>query len=165
MALARIIRHLFHPDWLTRRAFPRETLARIAAAIAASEREHSGEIRFSVEGALHPFALWAGKTARQRAVEVFSELHVWDTEANNGVLIYLLLADRDVEIVADRGFRAIVTTAEWEAVCGEMERHFARGEFEAGALTGIAQAHALIARHFPVRGENPNELPDQPAVF
>ncbi len=164
-SLARLMRHLFHPGWLVSRAFPRQALARIAAAVAASERGHAGEIRFVVEGALDFLPLLRGQTARQRALEVFSSLGVWDTEANSGVLIYLLLADRDVEILADRGFNGRVPPREWEDICREMEDRFARGEFERGALDGIARIDALSRRHFPPAGGNPNELPDAPAVL
>jgi uncharacterized membrane protein len=161
----RLFRHLLFADWLTRRYFPPSLLRRIEAAVATSERGHSGEVRFSVEGALHPRQLWHGMEGRERAVEVFSNLRVWDTAANNGVLIYLLLADRDVEIVADRGLSNRVLPSEWEEICRSMEAHFARGEFEAGSLLGIAKVDALLRRHFPVDGANPNELPDAVSVL
>ncbi|HNA29504.1 MAG TPA: TPM domain-containing protein [Thiobacillaceae bacterium] len=164
-SLSRMARHLFHPRWLVARAFPRRSLDRITAAIAASESGHRGEIRFVVEGCLEFPALVRGATARQRAVRVFADLGVWDTEANSGVLVYLLLADRDVEILADRGLNGRVDGAEWEAICQEMETHFRRGEFEAGALAGIARIDALLRRHFPAAGAHPNELPDQPALL
>lgn len=164
-AFTRVIRHLFHPAWLVRRAFPRRTMDRITAAVSASERDHAGEIRCVVEGALDFLSLMRGVTARDRAVQVFSDLRVWDTQDDNGVLIYLLLADRDVEILADRGFNGKVTGEEWEAICREMEGHFARGEFEQGALAGISRVDALLRRHFPVTGANPNELPDAPALI
>ncbi len=163
--LTRLIRHLFHPAWLVRRVFPPGTMDRITRAVSASELGHGGEIRFVVEGALDFPHLWHGGSARRRAIQVFSDLRVWDTEANNGVLIYLLLADRDVEILADRGFNGKVAPQEWEAICREMEACFARGEFEQGALAGITRADALLRRHFPVAGANPNELPDAPAVI
>ena len=98
------------------RAFPPSAMAAIEEAIAKSEREHSGELRFAVEPALDTSALLAGQSGRERALEVFSQLRVWDTEENNGVLIYLLLADRDIEIVADRGVNARVPQAEWEKI-------------------------------------------------
>lgn len=161
----RLFRHLFFPDWLTRRYFPEHVLKRIEAAVAASERGHAGELRFAVEGALHPGALWAGVTARERAIEVFSSLRIWDTAANNGVLIYLLLAERDVEIVADRGFNGLVAPAEWEAICLEMEACLRDGKFEAGALLGIERVDALLRRHFPGNADNANELPDAPSVL
>ena len=163
--MKRLFRHLLFPDWLTRRRFPVRLLDRIAAAVGASERGHAGELRFAVEGALHPSQLLAGMTARERALEVFSLLRIWDTEANNGVLIYLLLADRDVEIVADRGFNHRVEAAAWEAICREMEAHLRRGEFEAGVLLGIARVDALLRRHYPGSADNPNELPDAVSVL
>lgn len=165
ISLSRMARHLFHPRWLVARAFPRRSLDRITAAIAASETAHGGEIRFAVEGALAVPALLRGVTARQRAVQVFSDLRVWDTEANSGVLVYLLLADRDVEILADRGFNGRVEAADWEAICQEMESHFRQGDFETGVLTGITRIEALLRRHFPVSGGNANELPDRPDLI
>jgi uncharacterized membrane protein len=164
-SLSRYLRHLFYPRWLINRSFPRRTMDRITAAVADSERGHGGEIRFVVEGALDFLPLLNGESARERAIEVFSRMRIWDTEANNGVLIYLLLADRDVEILADRGFTGKVSAQEWEAICREMEAHFARGEFEQGALAGLARVDELLCRHFPATGANPNELPDAPAVI
>lgn len=163
--MKRLFRHLLFPEWLTRRRFPGTALARIEAAVAASERGHAGELRFAVEGALHPSALLAGMSARERALEVFSNLRIWDTAANNGVLIYLLLADRDVEIVADRGFNGRVEANAWESICREMEARLRLGEFEAAALLGIERVDALLRRHFPGDGGNPNELPDAPSVL
>ncbi len=162
MDIKRIFKHVLYPQWLLRRAFPDAALDRIEAAVTASERTHHGEIRFAVEAALEVSPLLRGVAARQRAVQVFAELGVWDTEANNGVLIYLLLADRDVEIVADRGFRGRVEAAQWESICREMEVLFARGEFEAGALRGIERIHAVLDQHFPLRGDNTDELPNRP---
>lgn len=161
----RLLQHLLFPDWLTRRRFPGRVLERIEAAVVAAERGHSAEFRFAVEGALHPSQLMAAMTGRERALEVFSNLRIWDTAANNGVLIYLLLADRDVEIVADRGLSGLVQPAEWEAICREMEACFRRGEFEAGALLGIERVDGLLRRHFPAAGDNPNELPDAPEML
>ncbi|MDD5388428.1 MAG: TPM domain-containing protein [Gallionellaceae bacterium] len=161
----RLLRHLLFPDWLTRRRFPVRVLKRIEAAVAASERGHSAELRFAVEGALHPRQLMAAMSGRERALEVFSNLRIWDTAANNGVLIYLLLADRDVEIVADRGLSGLVQPVEWEAICRDMETCFQRGEFEAGTLLGIERVDILLRRYFPASGENPNELPDAPSVL
>jgi uncharacterized membrane protein len=159
----RIARHLFMPEWAVGRAFPTASLAEVEAAIRESERRHSGEIRFAVEAALGMLGLLRGETARQRAIEVFSELCVWDTEANNGVLIYLLLADRDVEIVADRGLNGLVAAEEWEAICREMELDFRQGRFREGVLAGIAAVSGLLTRHFPPTGISFDELPDRPA--
>ncbi|MGR8024972.1 TPM domain-containing protein, partial [Burkholderia cenocepacia] len=131
MDIARIARHLSMTRWRVAAAFPRRTLGKIERAIEASHEKHVGQLRFAVEGALHASMLLRGITARERAIDVFSELRVWDTEHNNGVLIYLLLADHDVEIVADRGIHARVDGDEWERVCRAMEAQFRRGRFEA----------------------------------
>lgn len=147
-----------------RRAFPPPAMAAIERAIARSETRHSGEVRFAVEAALDVPALVAGQSARARALEVFSQLGVWDTADNNGVLIYLLLADRDVEIVADRGINAVAGSPEWEAICRAMEAALRRGEFEAAVLEAIEAVTLLLARHFPPRAGDRNELADQPTV-
>lgn len=147
------------------RAFPEQSLHAIEAAVKESELTHSGEIRFAVEPALEIGALLKGQSARERAVQVFSALRVWDTEQNNGVLIYLLLADRDVEIVADRGIHARVGAEAWEAVCRRMESAFREGRMEQGAVEGVREAGALLARHFPAAGPNPNELGDRPVML
>lgn len=160
----RWLRHVFMPPWAWRRAFPQPTLDAIEAAIHDSETMHGGEIRFAIEASLAPGQLWRGITGRERAVEVFSNLHVWDTEHNSGVLIYLLLADHDIEIVADRGIAARVAPAEWEAVAQSMEAAFRQGDFERGALTGIEQVGRLLTAHFPPAGDNPNELANRPVI-
>ncbi len=148
-----------------RRAFPADAMQSIEAAIAASEKRHSGEIRFAVEAALDASALLRGQSAGSRALEAFSELRVWDTEANNGVLIYLLLADRDVEIVADRGVHRRVGAAAWEEACREMESHFAAGRFGEGVLAGIARIDQHLVRHFPRAARDQDELPNAPATL
>lgn len=152
------------PPWAWRRAFPQATLDAIESAIRTSERTHGGEIRFAIENSLAGSQVWRGMTGRERAIEVFSNLHVWDTEHNSGVLIYLLLADHDIEIVADRGIAARVDQAAWEAVAQEMEALFRRGEFERGALQGIRQVGELLAQHFPPSGHNPDELANRPLI-
>jgi uncharacterized membrane protein len=164
MKAARMLRHLSTPAWVTQRAFRAATLASIEKAIGDSERRHAGQVRFAVEAALHPAAIWRGVSAANRALEVFSSLRVWDTEQNNGVLIYLLLAGRDVEIVADRGIHVRVGAAAWEAICHEMEDHFRAGRFEQGVLEGIGRITALLEVHFP-RASGANELPDRPVVL
>lgn len=161
----RLLKHLFAPHWIVGRAFPRSALAAIEAAIGRSEITHDGELRFAVEAGLHPLPLWRGQTPRQRAEEVFSALRVWDTEHNSGVLIYVQLVDRRIEIVADRGISARVAQAEWDAICRRMEEAFRAGRFEPGALDAILQITALLAQHFPPGGANPNELPDSPVVL
>ena len=140
-------------------------MAAIEQAIRRSEQLHDGEIRFAVEAALDPLHLWRGETARQRAVEVFAELGVWDTERNNGVLLYLLLADRDVEIVADRGFNAKVTAAEWEGVCQRMESSLRAGRHREAVIAGIEAISQIVARHFPPSARGRNELADRPAAL
>lgn len=165
MGIARIGRHLAANRWRVRKAFPPHTLARIEQAIAAGEASHAGQIRFVVEGALDGVALFRQQPARERALDVFSQLRIWDTEHNNGVLIYVLLADRDVEIVADRGIHAHVGAQGWEAICTAMEDAFRAGQFEAGVLHGIAQATRHLRTHFPRAGAGHNELPDAPVVL
>jgi uncharacterized membrane protein len=137
----------------------------IEAAVRDSERQHRGEIRFVVEAALHPLQLLHGITPRQRALELFAQLRVWDTEHNSGVLVYLLLADRDVEIVADRGIHGCVGSEGWQDICSQMEAAFRRGEFEAGAVVGITQIGKVLQRHFPAGAANPNELPNTPVIL
>jgi uncharacterized membrane protein len=144
--------------------FPKATMQAIEDAIATEERRHDGELRFAVEAALPLADLIAGTSAHERAIELFSRLRVWDTEQNAGVLIYLLLADRRVEIVADRGIHARVGATAWEAICGAMQREFAQRRFEQGAITGVRAISDLLATHFPPRGVNPDELPNRPVV-
>jgi uncharacterized membrane protein len=165
MDLARLLRHLATSHWLVRRRFPASSLAAIESAIAAAEQRHEPEIRFAVEAALHPRAVIYGLTPRDRAIEVFGELRVWDTEHNTGVLIYLLLADRDVEIVVDRGVAARVAPADWETICRAMEAELRAGRYEAGVLAGIRAASDLLARHFPASGPRRGEQPDRPVLL
>jgi uncharacterized membrane protein len=169
MRMRRLLRHATALHWRTRMLFPRATLDAIQEAIARAERAHAGEIRFAVETALPPRRIIGEIDPRARALEVFSDLRVWDTQNNNGVLIYVLIADRSVEIVADRGLTARVASAEWEAVCRMMEEHFRAGRFKAGSIAGIDAVGGLLARHFPAAIPNQaaprNELPDQPALL
>ena len=165
--IKRLFRHLIGEDFAAKRAFPREVRRRIAAVIAEQERRHTGELRFVVEGGLPPMAVLRGVTSRERAVNLFSQLGVWDTEANNGVLIYVLLADRAVEIVADRGIHARVGAQAWEIICGEMQRCFAGGRFEDGTVAGLQAVSDLLVEHFQARpGEdNPDELSNDPTLI
>ena len=160
MDLKRLAKHLFFP-----RGFPKQAIPAIEQAIARGEATHRGEIRFAAEDALDGPALLAGESARERALEVFSQLHVWDTEENNGVLIYLLLADHDIEIVADRGLNARVTRAEWEKICRDMEQALARGAYEQAIVAGIDEVSALLARHYPPRPGDRNELPNKAVML
>ncbi|HEU0233804.1 MAG TPA: TPM domain-containing protein [Gallionella sp.] len=165
MNLKRIMQHLSSGRAAVRRAFPPHTLDAIERAIRETEARHAGQIRFAVEATLELAPLLAGQTARERAIEVFSRLRVWDTEHNNGVLVYLLLADRDVEIVADRGIHVRLGAETWEAICREMEAAFRNGQFEAGVLAGIRAVGEHLVRHFPAQGDKLNEMPDRPVVL
>ncbi|EIF32172.1 putative membrane protein [Burkholderia sp. Ch1-1] len=165
MDIKRIVRHLLTTHRRVNRAFPRDTLSAIEKAIKACDAEHVGEACFAIEGALHSTALFNGQSARDRAVEVFSQLRVWDTEHNNGVLIYVLLADRGVEIVADRGVHAKVGSQEWQAICHTMEEAFRQGAYRDGAISGIQATAQLLKRHFPAHRTTTNELPDTPAIL
>jgi uncharacterized membrane protein len=165
MGVKRFLRHLVMDRWVARSAFPPRTMEAIEAAIGREEAHHDGEVRFAVEAALPLGALAAGASARDRAIDVFSHLRVWDTQRNAGVLIYVLLADRRVEIVADRGIDARVGNTAWESVCGAMQREFAAGRFEEGAIVGVRAISDLLATHFPPRAENPDELPNRPVIL
>ncbi len=162
--IARLLRHV-SADLGLRRRFPRRALSAIEHAVHEEESHHRGQLRFAIEGGLPIEHLLRGMDARTRAVDVFARLGVWDTEHNCGVLIYVLLGDRAVEIVADRGIHARVAQSEWQTICRGMQEQFARGDFEAGSLAGIRRAGELLAAHFPAHGAHPNELPDKPAVL
>jgi uncharacterized membrane protein len=166
MDIKRIGRHLLQHRWRVRKVFPPPVLAAIERAIKAGEATHSGQVRFVVEGALDGAPLLRNQSARARALDVFSHLRIWDTAHNNGVLIYLLLADRKVEILADRGIDAKIDRAEWRNICVMMEADFRKGNFEAAVLKGIAAVTRHLAKHFPKRGGGgANELPDAPVVM
>jgi len=156
-------RHLNMTRWQLRRAFPESALQAITAGVKASEQTHGGEIRVAIEADLSAASLWQGQTPRARAMEVFASLGVWDTQARNGVLIYLCLADRDVEIVADRGLQTKVGDDEWQAVCAQLQAACAAGEYEQGMCAAVAAIGQLLARHYPAIDRN--ELPDRPAVL
>jgi uncharacterized membrane protein len=149
--------------------FPKTTLDAIELAVQRAEETHDGEIRFAIETSLTPVHVLNEFLPRDRALEVFGRLRVWDTEDNNGVLIYVQLADRDVEIVADRGFKGRVSTAEWEAVCRLMEAHFRAGRYEVGSIAGVDAVGTLLARHYPPKPGHPlathNQLPDRPTLL
>jgi len=165
MKIERVVKHLLMTRWKVSRAFPRSTLNAIEKAIKASEPAHVGEIRFAVEGALDGSPLFKGQSARERAIDVFSLLRVWDTEHNNGLLIYVLLADRAVEIVADRGIHAKVSSGEWNQVCRQMEAAFKQSNHEGGVVAGVQAVTRHLAVHFPATGQGDNELPDAPVVL
>lgn len=165
MSIKRIARHLVQHHWRAKQIFPPAVLGRIEQAIKRGEATHAGQVRFVVEGALDGRPLFSNQPARARALDVFSHLRIWDTAHNNGVLIYLLLADRDVEIIADRGIDARVGAAGWESICRAMEAEFASGRFERGVVAGIEAVSRELARHFPPEGRHANELPDAPVVM
>lgn len=165
MLVRRLLRHLFAPS--ARRLFPGASLQRIAAAIAAGEDRHRGQVCFAVEPALHPGRVFAGLQSRERALEAFAQLRVWDTQGNNGVLVYLLLADHCIEIVADRGLDGLVGAGQWHAICQAMEERLHAGAAEAAVIAGVATISDLLAAHFPRRAgdHDDNELPDLPRLL
>jgi uncharacterized membrane protein len=165
MTIKRIGKHLVEHHWRARRVFPPQVLSLIEQAIKAGEATHSGQVRFVVEGALDGKPLFKNQSARHRALDIFSHLRIWDTAHNNGVLIYLLLADHDVEIVADRGIDAKVGARGWEKICKAMETDFKAGNFSGGVIRGIQAVSRELAAHFPKHGKGPNELPDAPVVM
>ncbi|MCC9596908.1 MULTISPECIES: TPM domain-containing protein [unclassified Rubrivivax] len=164
MGLGRALRHLFADHGDVRRVLDDAAMARLAERVRASEARHSGEIRLCVEAGL-PWG-WLQRPVRERALEVFAELGVWDTEANNGVLIYLLLADHAIELVADRGVMRHAPAGHWDGVVATMREAFRAGRFEDGLAQAVDAVDALLVRHYPLaEGEaNPNELPDAPHV-
>jgi uncharacterized membrane protein YgcG len=165
MGIGRISRHLLEHQWRVKRVFHPRVLAAIEQAIRDGEATHSGQVRFVVEGALDGKPLFRNESARERALNIFSQLRIWDTAHNNGVLIYLLMADRDFEIVADRGIDAKVGAAGWEKICVEMETDFKAGHLAAGVIKGIEAVSRQLAIHFPKTGSGRNELPDTPLVI
>ncbi len=161
----RILRHRWLDETDARRALGHGALERIEARVAESERHHRGEIRVCVEAGLPLSYLWRGASARERAVAMFGKLRVWDTEENTGVLIYLLLAEHRIELVADRGLARHVDPARWQALVEEMSAHFRAGRFEDGLGLAIDRVDRLLVQHFPADGaHNPNELPDAPVL-
>ncbi|MDB5809486.1 MAG: putative rane protein [Betaproteobacteria bacterium] len=165
MSVSRLLKHLLIPDWVARRPFSGVLLDRVEAAIHTSEQSHDAELQVALEPGLHLAALLRGLTPRARAVEVFSQLRVWDTERNSGVLIYLQLIDHAIEIVADRGINAKVPQAQWDEICRRMERAFAEEHYEQGVLTAIDDVTTLLAQHFPPVSGKRDELPDRPAML
>ena len=161
----RLLRHLFARS--PRSVYPADSLRRIADAVHAAERRHTGEICFAVEASLPWLDVLRGIDARARAQQVFAQLRVWDTHANNGVLVYLLLADRRIEIVADRGLVGRVSNEQWRGVCQLMEERLKAGDPEDAARAGVAAVSDLLAEHFPQTPGAPdeNELPDMPRLL
>lgn len=165
MDLKRFLRHLLTDQWSARRAFPRAAMRAIRDKISEQEKRHVGELRFAVEASLSVLHLWHGQDARGRAIELFGQLRVWDTEHNSGVLIYLLLADRRVEIVADRGIHAKVGEAAWAAICAGMQGAFEQRKFEQGVTAGLVAISDLLTAHYPAFEDRPNELSNEPVVL
>ncbi len=165
MNVKRILRHLATTQGQVNRAFPRAALNAIELAIKTSEAAHTGEVRFVVEGALDGAPLFSAQTAKERALALFSQLRIWDTEHNTGVLIYLLLADRAVEIVADRGIHTKAGPRAWVEICHEMEAAFKAAKFEGGAVSGIQAVTRQLVNHFPAGAHSSNELPDKPLLI
>ncbi len=165
-SVRRLLVNLFAGWFQLRRRFPSALLTEIAQAIADGEQGHLGEVRLAVEARLAPLAVLEGLDSRQRAEQVFSELGMWDTEHNSGVLLYVLMAERRIEIVADRGIARRVAPAEWDGICARMRDCYGCGQWREGSLDGIAAVHTLLRRHFPGGGrENPDELPDRPILL
>lgn len=165
MNVKRIIKHLLMTKWQVNKSFSIATLNAIEQEIKSSEAQHSGEIRFVVEAALDGAPLYKGQSAQERALDVFSQLRIWDTEHNNGLLIYLLLADQAVEIVADRGIHQKVGNEEWQNICRAMESDFKQGNFKGGVIIGINSVTRQLTKHFPVTLDDSNELPNTPVVM
>ncbi len=164
--LTRLLRHRWLDEHDARRALGAGALDRIEARVKHSERGHSGEIRVCVEAGLPLSYLWRNATARERAVTMFGKLRVWDTEDNNGVLIYLLLAEHKIEIVADRGLDRHVDDTAWRHIVSGMASAFQAGDYEAGLSRAIDAVDGLLCRHFPLAegATNTNELPDSPDI-
>jgi uncharacterized membrane protein len=158
----RIVRHRWRDARDARRAVGEAGVAALQTRVTESERAHTGEIRICVEAGLPLSYLWRGASARQRAVMLFGKLRVWDTHHNNGVLIYLLLADHRIEIVADRGLNDLVPPSLWAEVTARMAASFAKNRFAEGLEAAVSEVHVLLAKHFPAEPgrPNPNELPD-----
>jgi uncharacterized membrane protein len=157
----RIARHLLALRGSMLRAFPHAAQKAIEHTIAAGEIHHDGELRFVVEGALSGAPLYRHQTPRERAIDLFSQLRMWDTEGRNGVLVYLLMADHAVEIVADRGVHAHAGGESWRHICRQMEAEFGDGKFQQGAVDGIRAINEILMRHYPRSGKTRNELPDK----
>jgi uncharacterized membrane protein len=165
MHLGRFMRHVFMHPVKAAKAFPSSTLDAIQREIAAQEKIHRGEICVVIEAELTTMQLWHDLHSRQRARELFASRGVWNTEENNGVLIYVLLAERRVEIVADRGISDRVDAHQWQAICREIEGFFANGHFEEGAIAGVRAVAQLLGNEYPGHGAKRNELPDRPAMI
>lgn len=165
MSAARAARHALAALKPARRRLAPDALDRIEAEVVRAESTHSGEIRVAIETALTAAQLWGGLAPRARALQVFTALGVWDTAANNGVLIYLLLADRSVEIIADRAIAALVPESEWLTLCGDIEARCRSGDIAAACCQAVRAVAAVMRRHFPRDGGDADELPNQPVLL
>ncbi|HYL04211.1 MAG TPA: TPM domain-containing protein [Steroidobacteraceae bacterium] len=165
MNLLRLLRHLVTTHLTTRRHFSPQVLAAIEQAIRECEAHHAGEIRFVIETAFDLPELWHDLKPRQRALQLFGQLRVWDTEHNNGVLLYVLMADRAVEIIADRGIAGRTPETEWGTVCRQMQQHYVAGRYLEGSVAGIRAVGAVLGRHFPGKAQSEHELPNQPMLL
>lgn len=164
--LSRLLRHRWLDEADTRRSIPPDLVDRLAQRVAASERRHTGEVRIYVESGLPMSYLLRDAAPRERAVALFGKLGVWDTDQNNGVLIYLLLAEHAIEIVADRGLSRLVPQEVWKHIVERMGNAFREGHFEDGLTQSLGEVSALLVHHFPATPGEPdaNELPDEPVL-
>jgi uncharacterized membrane protein len=165
MNIKRIVKHAMTTQWRVKKYFTPAVLNAIESEISHSETQHSGEIRFVVEGALDGAPLFKNQSAHDRALDIFSRLRIWDTQDNNGLLIYLLLADHAVEIIADRGINAKVGHDEWQTICRSMENEFSRGHFQTGVCDAIKSITKHLVEHFPISETDKNELPNKPVIM
>ncbi len=164
--MRRLLVNLFEGWFQLQRRFPASLLDEITIAIAAGERTHKGEVCMAIESRLDLLAVLGGLDAAARARQVFGQLRVWDTEHNSGVLLYVLLAEHRIEIVADRGIATRVASTEWAAICARMRDCYAGSQWREGSLDGIAATHALLLKHFPGNDKaDPDELPDRPVLL
>lgn len=163
--MKRLLQNLFGGWFRLSRWFPATTLVRIRDAIAEGERGHAGEICFAVEARYSVLSVLKGLQSRQRANQVFSMLRVWDTQDNSGVLLYLQLAERKVELIADRGIAARVDAVQWRAICDQFTRDISAGAADEAVLACVAKINALLTLHFPAEEDNPRELPDDPVIL
>ena len=163
--LARLWLNLFGAWFQLSRWFPLATMHRLRDEIAEGERRHAGELCLAIEPRFSPLAVLRGLSVRARAQQVFALLRVWDTQDNSGVLLYLHLAERRVELVADRGIAARVDPALWQALCEDFATGMRAGPPDAAVSRCLARINALLAEHFPAAEDNPRELPDEPVVL
>lgn len=165
MSWQRYFKHMKFGQWHTKRAFPNALLNTIEQMINTGETQHGGELRFVVEGSLNFAALREQQTPQQRALEVFSFMRIWDTQERNGVLIYLLLADQAVEILADRGVDAHVGAEGWSAICQQMESYLRTADYKNGVIVGIEAVNHLLSTYYPRSQAQVNELPNTPVIL